>query len=57
MKKILKHKLTQHILGFIAALYIFFVKITSKVNITDLQMFYISLDFNIKIAVFVLMIT
>ena len=37
MKKILKHKLTQHILGFIAALYIFFVKITSKVNITDLQ--------------------
>ena len=37
MKKILKHRLVQQLLGFIAAMYIFFVKLTSRIYITNLQ--------------------
>ena len=37
MKKIFKYRSTQHILGFFAAIYIFFVKLTSRICITNLQ--------------------
>ena len=37
MKKIFKYRSTQHILGFFAAIYIFFVKLTSRIYITNLQ--------------------